>query len=225
MPDGDHAEWLRLDLTDREAVDDAILTTRPDYVFHLASYVVGRRDLDAVLPTFENNLSTWKKLFSVGGSSKASSSASEPTNARFARAPPCQDYMKLSTLTTVKRVSIGWPQCTSTDQLKEERKSVVVMLSPMKQLIQDTKKSYTDFNNRWKTFKEAQESGQEPSPKLRKVQPSKTPRTSAPVLQAESSSIKDLICVPTPDIDKDLCLNKPVVLEKSNEYAYAQARD
>ena len=57
-PDGDHATWLRLDLTDRQAVADAIEAVQPDYVFHLASYVAGRRDLDAVLPTFDNNLNS-----------------------------------------------------------------------------------------------------------------------------------------------------------------------
>jgi nucleoside-diphosphate-sugar epimerase len=57
-PSGDHAEWMRLDLTDLQAVRDAMGTVQPDFIFHLASYVVGRRELDAVLPTFENNLAS-----------------------------------------------------------------------------------------------------------------------------------------------------------------------
>ncbi len=58
VPSGDHAEWVRLDLTDLEAVRDVIHNIRPGFIFHLASCVEGRRELDAVLPTFENNLTS-----------------------------------------------------------------------------------------------------------------------------------------------------------------------
>lgn len=57
-PIGDHAHWMRVDVTDMEAVRDAIDTIQPAFIFHLASHVAGRRELDAVLPTFENNLAS-----------------------------------------------------------------------------------------------------------------------------------------------------------------------
>ncbi len=55
-PLGDDAEWIRLDLTDLDRVRNTIREIRPDYIFHLAGSVQGRRELDAVLPTLENNL-------------------------------------------------------------------------------------------------------------------------------------------------------------------------
>jgi nucleoside-diphosphate-sugar epimerase len=55
-PSGDDAEWVRLDLRDLKAVRNGMNTIRPDYIFHLAGYPVGRRELDSVLPTFETNL-------------------------------------------------------------------------------------------------------------------------------------------------------------------------
>jgi nucleoside-diphosphate-sugar epimerase len=57
-PKEEGPEWLRLDLTDLEAVREAMRTVRPDYIFHLAGSVQGRQELDAVIPTFENNLAT-----------------------------------------------------------------------------------------------------------------------------------------------------------------------
>jgi nucleoside-diphosphate-sugar epimerase len=57
-PNGSHADWRRVDLTDLRAVRDQVNATKPVFIFHLASYVVGRRELDAVLPTFESNLAS-----------------------------------------------------------------------------------------------------------------------------------------------------------------------
>lgn len=57
-PVGDHARWLRVDLTEVDAVRNAVDAIRPEFIFHLASHVVGHRDPDAVLPTFENNLAS-----------------------------------------------------------------------------------------------------------------------------------------------------------------------
>lgn len=55
-PTGDHVQWVRLDLTDHDAVLDTVAKIQPRFIFHLASCVVGRRELDAVMPTFESNL-------------------------------------------------------------------------------------------------------------------------------------------------------------------------
>ncbi len=48
--------WWQLDLADSESVRALFSQLKPDIVFHLASEVVGSRDLDLVLPTFNGNL-------------------------------------------------------------------------------------------------------------------------------------------------------------------------
>jgi len=55
-PEGEHAKWICLDLTNQEAVSHLIHTIQPTHIFHLASHVQGQREIDTVLPTFENNL-------------------------------------------------------------------------------------------------------------------------------------------------------------------------
>jgi nucleoside-diphosphate-sugar epimerase len=50
------------DLGDGEAVDRLLGEHRPDVVFHLASQVTGRRDLDLVRPTFAANLASTVNL-------------------------------------------------------------------------------------------------------------------------------------------------------------------
>lgn len=61
-PSGDHARWVGLDLTAPDAAGRIIRDVQPDVVFHLAGSVQGRRELDAVLPTFENNLAATVRL-------------------------------------------------------------------------------------------------------------------------------------------------------------------
>jgi nucleoside-diphosphate-sugar epimerase len=50
--------WRALDLEDRAAVDAVIDEERPEVIFHLASLVSGRRELELVLPTFHANLAS-----------------------------------------------------------------------------------------------------------------------------------------------------------------------
>lgn len=57
-PNGPHANWVSLDLTNLEATSELINNLQPTHIFHLASHVQGRREIDAVLPTFENNLTS-----------------------------------------------------------------------------------------------------------------------------------------------------------------------
>ncbi|KAB2963500.1 MAG: NAD(P)-dependent oxidoreductase [Thermoanaerobaculia bacterium] len=52
------ARWYLGDLEDSAAVEAALADDRPEVVFHLASFVTGRRELDLVLPTFRANLSS-----------------------------------------------------------------------------------------------------------------------------------------------------------------------
>ena len=51
-----NVRWLACDVTDRARVEDAMRTSRPDTVFHLASVVTGARSLEVVIPTLHANL-------------------------------------------------------------------------------------------------------------------------------------------------------------------------
>jgi nucleoside-diphosphate-sugar epimerase len=55
---GDGLHWWHADLAEPGAVNRIMNEIRPDIVFHLASHVSGRRDVDTVLPTLRNNLVT-----------------------------------------------------------------------------------------------------------------------------------------------------------------------
>jgi nucleoside-diphosphate-sugar epimerase len=48
--------WHRVDVADADAVDRTMGAVNPDVVYHLASAVSGRRDLDFVAPTLQANL-------------------------------------------------------------------------------------------------------------------------------------------------------------------------
>ncbi|HEX2982392.1 MAG TPA: NAD(P)-dependent oxidoreductase [Ignavibacteriales bacterium] len=51
-------EWVKCDLADYEETRKVFEHVKPDYVFHLASYVTGSRDLKAVASTFKCNLAS-----------------------------------------------------------------------------------------------------------------------------------------------------------------------
>ena len=55
---GDGVRWLRADLADGAAVDAAFEEAAPEVVFHLASWVSGRRELEQVRPAFAANLAS-----------------------------------------------------------------------------------------------------------------------------------------------------------------------
>ena len=54
--------WWRTDLTQAAEVERLFKVTEPELVFHLASLVTGRRDLELVGPTFQANLATTVNL-------------------------------------------------------------------------------------------------------------------------------------------------------------------
>ena len=54
----ENLRWWHADLKDISAIRGVFKTVRPEIVFHLASYVVGARELDVVLPTFYDNLAS-----------------------------------------------------------------------------------------------------------------------------------------------------------------------
>ena len=53
---GGTADWRAVNLEEREAIAGLLGEVRPEIVFHLASLVTGRRDLELVLPAFHANL-------------------------------------------------------------------------------------------------------------------------------------------------------------------------
>jgi UDP-glucose 4-epimerase len=55
----------RVDLSDAGASADLVKSTKPDYVFHLASHVMGAPDLHHVLPAFQSNLQTTVNLLTA----------------------------------------------------------------------------------------------------------------------------------------------------------------
>ena len=55
----------QVDLTDFSATRRLFESTRPDYIFHLASHAYGAPDLQHVLPTFHNNLQTTVNLLTA----------------------------------------------------------------------------------------------------------------------------------------------------------------
>jgi len=57
--------WHCVDLTDAQAVRTLVEDVRPDFVFHLASHVMGAPDLAHVLPAFHANLQTTVNLLTA----------------------------------------------------------------------------------------------------------------------------------------------------------------
>jgi UDP-glucose 4-epimerase len=49
-------QWWQADLVDSARMNEIVSTIKPDLIYHLASHVVGSRDLAAVLPTLQANL-------------------------------------------------------------------------------------------------------------------------------------------------------------------------
>ena len=81
--------WFIGDLSDSKFVDQIISKLRPDYVFHLASHVLGARDYKYVQSTFEDNFLTTLNLLNavhkysckrliIGGSFEGSVELSSP---------------------------------------------------------------------------------------------------------------------------------------------------
>lgn len=59
-----HRHW-QIDLTDAVATRQLLESIHPEYVFHLASHVMGSPDLSQVLPTFHGNLQTTVNLLTA----------------------------------------------------------------------------------------------------------------------------------------------------------------
>jgi UDP-glucose 4-epimerase len=58
-------QWRQADLKDIAAVRQLIKSVQPHILFHLASYVVGAREIAVVVPTFYNNLASTVHLLTA----------------------------------------------------------------------------------------------------------------------------------------------------------------
>lgn len=57
--------WWQADLCDLATTTKIMREVKPDFIFHLASEVTGKRNLEVVLPTFNNNLVTSINLMTI----------------------------------------------------------------------------------------------------------------------------------------------------------------
>lgn len=57
--------WWKVDLADLTAVRRLLTDVKPDFIFHLASYVSGSRDMNIVLPIFYSNLMSTLNLLTT----------------------------------------------------------------------------------------------------------------------------------------------------------------
>ncbi len=64
-PGAAYCRHWQADLADIQAVRGIVDAVRPDYVFHLASHVMGSPDIANVLPTFHGNLQTTVNLLTA----------------------------------------------------------------------------------------------------------------------------------------------------------------
>jgi UDP-glucose 4-epimerase len=92
----EHLRWWQADLRDVSAVTRVFNAVQPQIVFHLASHVVGARELDVVLPTFYDNLASTVHLLTAATAAGCrrivlASSSEEPQNFNDATFP-CSPY-------------------------------------------------------------------------------------------------------------------------------------
>jgi Nucleoside-diphosphate-sugar epimerases len=59
------ARWHKCRLDDIDAVRALLKTSRPEFIFHLASHVAGSRAIELVLPTFSGNLASTVNLLTA----------------------------------------------------------------------------------------------------------------------------------------------------------------
>ncbi len=92
----ENLRWWQADLRDISAVRQVFEAVQPQIVFHLASYVAGARVLEAVLPTFYDNLASTVHLLTAATAAGCqrivlASSSEEPQNFNDSTFP-CSPY-------------------------------------------------------------------------------------------------------------------------------------
>ena len=90
--DRESLHWWKTDLTDVAAVRELVRATRPQIIFHLASYVAGARDLAKVVPTFHDNLASTVYLLTAVAEMDCprivlANSSEEPQDGSIPRSP------------------------------------------------------------------------------------------------------------------------------------------
>jgi len=94
--EGKDITWWQGDLSEIEATRRIVSEIRPDYIFHLAGYVSGNRELSAVVPAFRDGLSATVNLLISAAEAKpkrivlAGSMEEPPEDQR--PAVPCSPY-------------------------------------------------------------------------------------------------------------------------------------
>ncbi len=83
--EGEQLRWWQADLKDADAVRQLVAALQPQIVFHLASYVMGARELGVVLQTFNDNLTSTVHLLTAAAETGCrrvvlASSSEEPLN-------------------------------------------------------------------------------------------------------------------------------------------------
>ncbi len=61
----DNLHWWQCNLKDIKTIRDIFIIIKPDIIFHLASHVVGSRNLEVVLTTFNSNLASTVNLLTT----------------------------------------------------------------------------------------------------------------------------------------------------------------
>jgi len=64
-PGENNLQWWQGDLSDSATVRDLVTAVKPDVIFHLASHVMGARNLENVMPTFRSNLLSTVNILTV----------------------------------------------------------------------------------------------------------------------------------------------------------------
>lgn len=83
--EGEQLRWWQADLRDVDAVRQLVAALQPQIVFHLASYVMGARELGVVVQTFYDNLASTVHLLTAAAETGCrrlvlASSSEEPLN-------------------------------------------------------------------------------------------------------------------------------------------------
>jgi len=94
--EGENIRWWQADFSDASSVRQVFRSVQPQIVFHLASYVVGARQLEVVLPTFHDNLASTVHLLTAAAEARCqrivlASSSEEPLSFNETTFP-CSPY-------------------------------------------------------------------------------------------------------------------------------------
>ena len=98
IQDGDYntLHWYQGDLADMETVRKIISNIKPNIIFHLASFVSGSRNIEHVVPIFQNNLVSTLNLLTVattiGCNRIIIAGSMEETNSNYTEVIPQSPY-------------------------------------------------------------------------------------------------------------------------------------